>query len=162
MSLASLYHASSCPISFELFPPKTEAGLKSLYDNVRKLSEEERKLLAKTGYNLKQWQGDTGAEIPWGESQFTLLERIGARPTLEINGIWSGFQGEGVKTIIPETAGAKITMRLVPNQRPDRILRLAIDHLRKIATVEAGMHCRCDLMPAIIHARMWEYDNSAG
>jgi acetylornithine deacetylase/succinyl-diaminopimelate desuccinylase-like protein len=103
------------------------------YDRVRPLLAPERELLAQSGYTLNQWQKDTGAWHPWGEPDFTLLERIGARPTCEVNGIWGGFQGEGVKTIIPSTAGAKVTMRLVPHQDPHEIARLFTEHIERLA-----------------------------
>jgi acetylornithine deacetylase/succinyl-diaminopimelate desuccinylase-like protein len=102
------------------------------YDRVRTLLEPERELLAHVGYTPDQWQKDTGAWHPWGEPEFTLLERIGARPTCEINGIWGGFQGEGVKTVIPSTAGAKVTMRLVPHQDPVEIARQFTEHIERI------------------------------
>ncbi len=103
------------------------------YDRVRTLLVPERDLLAQSGYTLDQWQKDTGAWHPWGEPDFTLLERIGARPTCEINGIWGGFQGEGVKTVIPSTAGAKVTMRLVPHQDPNEIAHLFTEHIERLA-----------------------------
>lgn len=103
------------------------------YDRVRTLLAQERELLAQSGYTLNQWQKDTGAWHPWGEPEFTLLERIGARPTCEVNGIWGGFAGEGTKTIIPSTAGAKVTMRLVPHQNPDEIARLFTEHIERLA-----------------------------
>ncbi|GAB4582030.1 MAG: dipeptidase [Anaerolineales bacterium] len=102
------------------------------YDRVRPLLEPERELLARAGYPLNQWQKDTGAWHPWGEPDFTLLERIGARPTCEINGVWGGFQGEGVKTVIPSTAGAKVTMRLVPHQDPNEIAQLFTEHIQRL------------------------------
>ena len=103
------------------------------YDRVRTLAEQERELLSQAGYTLDQWQKDTGAWHPWGEPDFTLLERIGARPTCEINGIWGGFQGEGVKTVIPSIANAKVTMRLVPHQDPGEIARLFSEHIERIS-----------------------------
>lgn len=102
------------------------------YDRVRVLQESERELLARSGYTLTQWQKDTGAWHPWGEPDFTLVERIGARPTCEINGIWGGFQGEGVKTVIPTTAGAKITMRLVPHQDPNEIAQKFSEYIQQL------------------------------
>lgn len=102
------------------------------YDRVRVLRDTERELLAQSGYTLTQWQKDTGAWHPWGEPDFTLLERIGARPTCEMNGIWGGFQGEGVKTVIPTTASAKITMRLVPHQDPNEIARQFTDYIEQL------------------------------
>lgn len=103
------------------------------YYNVRSLSDEEREALAEVPYTLAQWQNETGLETPWGESEFSLLERTAARPTCEVNGIWGGFQGEGGKTIIPAEAGAKISMRLVPDQDPERIARLFEDYVRELA-----------------------------
>jgi acetylornithine deacetylase/succinyl-diaminopimelate desuccinylase-like protein len=103
------------------------------YDRVRTLLEPERDLLAQAGYTPDQWQKDTGSWHPWGETEFTLLERIGARPTCEINGIWGGFQDEGVKTVIPSVAGAKVTMRLVPHQDPVEIARLFTEYIEHIA-----------------------------
>jgi acetylornithine deacetylase/succinyl-diaminopimelate desuccinylase-like protein len=78
------------------------------------------------------WQSETGLKDPWGEPEFTLLERTTARPTCEVNGMWGGFQGEGGKTIIPAHAGAKISMRLVPNQNPEKIAQNFRDYVLKI------------------------------
>ncbi len=103
------------------------------YDKVRPLSAEERAALAKVPYTLAQWQEETGLHTPWGEPEYTLLERMTARPTCEVNGIWGGFQGEGGKTIIPAEAGAKISMRLVPDQDPDEIARLFTDYVKQLA-----------------------------
>lgn len=103
------------------------------YDSVRALSEEERKALAKIPYPVAQWQEETGLKEPWGESEYTLIERLGARPTCEVNGMWGGFQGEGGKTVIPAEAGAKISMRLVPDQEPQEIAQIFTDYIRGIA-----------------------------
>src|SRR5690606_222938 len=72
-------------------------------------------------------------EVPqlFGEEGYTYLERTWLRPTLEINGIYGGFQGEGVKTVLPSQAGAKITCRLVPDQEPDEIIALIQKHIEK-------------------------------
>jgi acetylornithine deacetylase/succinyl-diaminopimelate desuccinylase-like protein len=99
------------------------------YDNVVALTEEERQLLDRVPYKLPQWQENTGAPRPWGEREYALLERTTARPTCEVNGIWGGFQEEGFKTVIPATAGAKISMRLVAKQDPGRIGRLFTEYL---------------------------------
>ncbi len=103
------------------------------YDRVRPLSDEERSALAEVPYTLEQWQAETGLKQPWGEREYTLLERVSARPTCEVNGVWGGFQGEGGKTIIPAEAGAKISMRLVPDQDPHEIASLFADYVRKLA-----------------------------
>lgn len=103
------------------------------YDRMRPLSEAERDALRQVPYTLGDWQKATGLAKPWGEPEFSLVERFGARPTCEVNGMWSGFQGEGSKTIIPKEAGAKITMRLVPDQNPQEVTRLFVDFIRSIA-----------------------------
>ncbi len=112
------------------------------YDRVRPLSAQERAALAKVPYTTAQWQEETGLTDPWGEPDFTLLERISARPTCEVNGMWGGFQGEGGKTIIPAEAGAKISMRLVPDQDPDEIARLFADYVKKLA----GNHVQVEVI----------------
>jgi acetylornithine deacetylase/succinyl-diaminopimelate desuccinylase-like protein len=108
-------------------------AIPGFYDSVVPLSESERERLQQIPYGQKQWQEETGAPQPWGESDYTLLERMTARPTCEVNGLWGGFQGEGVKTIIPAEAGAKISMRLVAGQDPDRIARLFADYVESLA-----------------------------
>lgn len=97
------------------------------YDKVLPLSDEERRNLGKSPYTLEQWQDETGLTAPWGESDFTFIERSTARPTCEVNGIWGGFQGEGAKTIIPSEGGAKVSMRLVANQDPTEVAVLFKD-----------------------------------
>jgi acetylornithine deacetylase/succinyl-diaminopimelate desuccinylase-like protein len=99
------------------------------YDNVLPLTDAERNLLEQLPYPLTQWQEETGAPQPWGEAEYTLLERMTARPTCEVNGIWGGFSGAGSKTVLPAEAGAKITMRLVANQDPSRIAQLFMEYV---------------------------------
>lgn len=106
------------------------------YDSVRPISNEERAALNAVPYTLEQWQKATGLQTPWGEPDFTLLERTGARPTCEVNGIWGGFQGEGGKTIIPAKAGAKFTMRLVADQDPHVALQQFKDYVLSIAPTD--------------------------
>lgn len=110
------------------------------YDNVRVLSDEERAVLAKVPYSEAELLRDTGAPAAYGEPEFTPVERTGARPTLEITGMWGGYIGEGHKSVIPSQAHAKISCRLVPNQEPARIGRLVTEHLQAItpptATIE--------------------------
>ncbi len=108
-------------------------AIPGFYDRVRMPDDAERRALNNLPYTLKKWQGETGMEKLWGEPAYTLVERIGARPTCEVNGMWGGFQGEGGKTIIPAEAGVKITMRLVPDQDPDEIGRLFTEYIEQIA-----------------------------
>lgn len=95
--------------------------LPGFYDLVETLSDAERKELSKFSTSAEEYITQTGVPALWGEKEFSPNERIGARPTLEINGILSGFTGEGSKTIIPAKAMAKISTRLVPNQEPELV-----------------------------------------
>jgi acetylornithine deacetylase/succinyl-diaminopimelate desuccinylase-like protein len=108
------------------------------YDDVRELREEEREQWKRLPFNEKRYAKELGAPRLWGESGYSTLERVWARPTFEVNGILSGFTGEGAKTVIPAVAMAKVSMRLVPNQDPDKIAQLFEDYVKKVApkTVE--------------------------
>lgn len=103
------------------------------YKNVRKLTKKERKSFVKLPWNDKKYAKDLGVKKLYGEKGYTTLERLWARPTLECNGIWGGFTGEGAKTVLPSKASAKISMRLVPDQESEKIARLFEKHVRKIA-----------------------------
>ncbi len=103
------------------------------YNDVRKLTAEERRAFAKLPWNDKQYAKELGVRQLHGEKGFTTLERLWARPTLECNGIWGGFTGEGAKTVLPSEAHAKISMRLVPDQKSTRIAGLFERHIKKIA-----------------------------
>jgi acetylornithine deacetylase/succinyl-diaminopimelate desuccinylase-like protein len=100
--------------------------------------------MAKAPYDEEAYKNDLGVKELWGEKGFTTSERTGIRPTLEVNGIWGGYTGEGAKTVLPSKAHAKISCRLVPNQKHDKITKLVIDHLKKIApsyvTIKAEEH----------------------
>ena len=108
------------------------------YDDVVALQEEERQAWATLPYNEKQYKKDFGIPKVFGETGYTTLERTWARPTFEVNGLLSGFTGEGAKTVLPAVSMAKVSMRLVPNQTPDKIAELFEAHLRDISpkTVE--------------------------
>jgi acetylornithine deacetylase/succinyl-diaminopimelate desuccinylase-like protein len=94
------------------------------YDDVVELSAEQRAALAQVPFTLERLERETGLTVPWGEAGYELHERLGIRPTLEINGLVSGWTGEGSKTVLPDTALAKVSCRLVPNQDPLKILQL--------------------------------------
>ncbi len=102
------------------------------YDDVRPLKEEERVEFKKLPFNERRYRMELGAPKLFGERTYTTLERIWARPTFEVNGLFSGFTGEGAKTVIPAVAMAKVSMRLVPDQDPDKIASLFEDHLKKL------------------------------
>ena len=100
------------------------------YDDVLALSDAERDLLARVPYDENKYMGNLGVKQLCGESGYSTYERAWIRPTLEVNGIWGGFQGEGIKTVIPSEAHAKITCRLVPDQEPDKIVELIAAHVK--------------------------------
>ena len=102
------------------------------YDDVRKLTAEERRALARLPFSERNFQKEIGAPVLFGEKGFTTLERLWVRPTLEINGLYSGFIGEGAKTVLPGRAMAKVSMRLVPDQDPKKIARLFTQHVKRI------------------------------
>jgi acetylornithine deacetylase/succinyl-diaminopimelate desuccinylase-like protein len=102
------------------------------YDDVVALQEEERKEWATLPYSEKKYKKDFGIPKVFGETGYTTLERTWARPTFEVNGLLSGFTGEGAKTVLPAVAMAKVSMRLVPNQTPDTIAELFEVHVRDI------------------------------
>jgi acetylornithine deacetylase/succinyl-diaminopimelate desuccinylase-like protein len=110
----------------------------NFYDDVLPLKDEERQAWATLPYNEKQYKKDFGIPKLSGETGYTTLERTWARPTFEVNGLLSGFTGEGAKTVLPAVAMAKVSMRLVPNQDPNRIAELFEAYVRKITpkTVE--------------------------
>ncbi len=101
--------------------PDGRVNLPGFYDGVRELTGEERQELARLPVSEQDLQRRTGVPAIWGEKDYTFFERITARPTLEINGLLSGFTGQGAKTVIPAQAMAKISCRLVPDQDPDKI-----------------------------------------
>src|SRR6185436_17769895 len=102
------------------------------YDDVVALQEEERKAWATLPFNEKQYKKDFGIPKVAGETGYTTLERTWARPTFEVNGLLSGFTGEGAKTVLPAVAMAKVSMRLVPNQNPDKIAELFEAYVKDI------------------------------
>ncbi len=103
------------------------------YNKVVELSEADRKKLNEAPFNLSEYKKDLAIEDVKGEKGYTTLERTGIRPTLDVNGIWGGYTGEGAKTVLPSKASAKISMRLVPNQDSQDIAELFTKHFLSIA-----------------------------
>jgi len=101
------------------------------YDDVAELTPEERAAIARVPFDEEEYLDNLGLEATFGEAGYTTRERVWVRPTLEVNGLWSGFQGEGTKTVLPNEAHAKITCRLVSNQRPEKIVKLVTAHVKK-------------------------------
>jgi acetylornithine deacetylase/succinyl-diaminopimelate desuccinylase-like protein len=114
------------------------------YDDVVEASKEERALMAKAPFDEQEYKDELGIKEVWGEKGYTTNERTGIRPTVEVNGIWGGYTGEGAKTVLPSKAFAKISARLVPNQSSDKMTKLLIDYFEKNApdcvTVRAELH----------------------
>jgi len=102
------------------------------YDDVRPLSEAERAEWKKLPFNETRYRKELGAPRLFGETGYSTLERVWARPTFEVNGLLSGFTGDGAKTVLPATAMAKVSMRLVPDQNPDTVAELFETYLKKI------------------------------
>ena len=100
--------------------------------------------MKKAPYNEKEYKKELGVKELWGEKGYTTNERTGIRPTLEVNGIWGGYQGEGAKTVLPSKATAKISARLVPNQSSKKMTEMLLNYFKKIAppavTVKAFEH----------------------
>lgn len=114
------------------------------YDDVVVASKEERELMARAPYDEKEYKDELGVKELWGEKGYTTNERTGIRPTIELNGIWGGYTGEGAKTVLPSKATAKISARLVPNQSSVKITKMLLNYFRSIAppsvTVKAFEH----------------------
>ena len=103
------------------------------YDEVAPMSDREKAELSRLPFDRERFRAEVGAPELFGEAGFGTLERIWSRPTLDVNGLCGGFIGEGAKTVIPAAAMAKISMRLVPDQDPDRIAHLFEQHLKTLA-----------------------------
>ena len=114
------------------------------YDDVVEATTEERNLMAAAPFSESEYKQDLGVEELWGEKNYTTNERTGIRPTIEVNGIWGGYEGEGAKTVLPSKASAKISARLVPNQSSEKITAKLLAYFKSIApasvTVSAFEH----------------------
>src|ERR1043166_3714643 len=135
-----------CQLLARLRDKNGRVAIPGFYDDVVPLSGYERKQLARIPFNPEAYRKFLGVPRLFGERGHTPQEQRAARPTIEINGLTSGYQGEGSKTIIPAWASAKLTFRLVPNQSPRKILKLIKGHLQKICPptvrleIEEGHH----------------------
>ncbi len=117
----------------QLQDEKGRITIPGFYDDVLEISPEERAEMAKAPFNLEQYKKALDIDEVHGEDGFSSSERTGIRPSLDVNGIWGGYTGEGAKTVLPSKAHAKISMRLVPNQDHKKIARLFEDHFKAIA-----------------------------
>lgn len=123
-----------CQIIAALRDPQTgRVQVPGFYDDVRPLSDNERSELAELPFDEDEYLRDLGVDALFGEPEFTVRERTGARPTCDVNGIFGGYQGAGAKTIIPSFGGAKVSMRLVPDQDPKKIIAAFTEYIRAVA-----------------------------
>lgn len=122
-----------CSMIASLHDADGRITIPGFYDKVVELSAADRKALAEAPFDEKAWMDDLGIKAVKGEKGYTTAERCSIRPTLDVNGIWGGYIGEGAKTVLPSKAFAKISMRLVPDQKSDAITKLFEDHFKKIA-----------------------------
>jgi len=136
----------------KLYNPDNSIAVPGFYDDVVSLTAEERDMIAKNALTEEQFTTVTGVPASWGDTKYTLRERVSARPTLDINGMWSGYSGPGPKTIIPAKAGAKLSSRLVGNQDPDKIYSLLKKHIQSITppTVKVKVSLLTKGKPALI------------
>jgi len=126
------------------YDKKNHITIPGFYDDVAAPTKEEKRLLKKAPFQEQQYKDELGIKDLWGEKGFTTNERTGVRPTLEVNGIWGGYEGEGAKTVLPSKATAKISARLVPNQSSKKITELLLNYFKSVAppsvTVKAFEH----------------------
>jgi len=128
----------------KLHDKKNRITVPGFYDDVATVSRAERKDLHKLPWSKKNFERAVGAPGYFGEDGYTTIERLWIRPTLELNGIWGGYQGEGAKTVIPSKAYAKFSTRLVPNQNPAKIAKLVEKHIRRL--LPKSVHCKFEVL----------------
>ena len=136
----------------KLYNPDNTIAVPGFYDDVVPLTQQERDMIATVALTEEQFKESTGVPATWGDKKYTIRERVSARPTLDINGLWSGYSGPGPKTIIPAKAGAKLSSRLVANQDPDKIFQLLKKHIEAITppTVKVKVSLVTKGKPALI------------
>ncbi len=117
----------------QLMDENNRITIPGFYDDVLELTQEERAEMAKAPFNLEAYKKALDIAEVWGEAGYSTIERTGIRPTLDVNGIWGGYTGEGAKTVLPSKASAKISMRLVPHQDHHKIADLFEKHFLSIA-----------------------------
>ena len=122
-----------CKMIASMHDENNHITIPGFYDKVEDLTEGERKALNNAPFNLDEYKKELGVKENWGEKGYTTLERTGTRPTLDVNGIWGGYTGEGAKTVLPSKAFAKISMRLVPHQTSEEISNMFAKHFESIA-----------------------------
>ncbi|MBE2184572.1 MAG: dipeptidase [Anaerolineae bacterium] len=143
--------------------PDNSISIPGFYDDIVNLSEEDRANLARTDVDEQDLKELTGIAATWGEAGFSLRERLGARPTFEVNGILSGWTGEGSKTVLPAKAMAKVSCRLVVNQNPQKIYELVRDYVAQITppTLRSDVKLLSTGSPALMESDLPEVQAAA-
>jgi acetylornithine deacetylase/succinyl-diaminopimelate desuccinylase-like protein len=131
-----------CQMIASLHDENNHITIPGFYDDVQVATAEERAKMAEAPFNEAEYKTDLGVSELWGEKGYSTNERTGIRPTLEVNGMWGGYTGEGSKTVLPSKAFAKISCRLVPNQNSHKMEQLLINHLKSIAPAYVQVEVR--------------------
>ena len=122
-----------CDMISSLHDKDRKVNIPGFYDDVQIVSDSERAEMAKAPFSLSEYEKDLDVNEVLGEKGYSTTERVSIRPTLDVNGIWGGYIGQGAKTVLPSKAYAKVSMRLVPNQSSEKITKLFEDHFKSIA-----------------------------
>ena len=128
-----------CKMIASLHDENNHITIPAFYDKVEELSDADKKALNAAPFDLKEYADELGVKEVWGEKGYSTLERTGTRPTLDVNGIWGGYIGEGAKTVLPSKANAKISMRLVPHQSSHEISEIFQKHFESIAPANVSV-----------------------
>lgn len=137
--------------------PDGKITVDGFYDDVIDLTAEDRRQISAVPFDEAHYLADLGLDAAFGEPGYTTMERAWARPTLELNGIWGGFQGEGVKTVLPKEAHAKITCRLVANQEPHQIYQRIAEHVARVAP--SGVRVQTTQLPGQAYPYLMPVDH---
>lgn len=161
-AVANPLHELATMIS-KLHDDEGRVTIPSFYDGVIELSADERTALARKPFDLDEYKSEIGIKQEFGEVGYSTIERTGIRPTLEVNGMWGGYIGEGGKTVLPSKAQAKFTMRLVPGQDHTRMNNLLADHLRAITppTMTLDIKMGHTAPPAVTSTQSIAYEAAA-
>jgi acetylornithine deacetylase/succinyl-diaminopimelate desuccinylase-like protein len=122
-----------CDMISSLHDADRKVNIPGFYDDIIPVSQEERDQMAKAPFSLDEYKAHLDIDDVLGEKGYSVLEHVSIRPTLDVNGIWGGYTGQGAKTVLPSKAYAKISMRLVPGQSSEKIMKLFEEHFKKIA-----------------------------
>jgi acetylornithine deacetylase/succinyl-diaminopimelate desuccinylase-like protein len=154
-----------CELFAKLHDKNFRVTVPGFYDDVDAVPKAERRALNALPWKLKNFKQAVAAPAYGGETALTIVERLWIRPTLELNGMWGGYQGEGAKTVIPSKAHAKFSTRLVPSQNPAKIAKLVEKHVRKL--LPKSVHCKFEVLStgkpwvAAYHAPIFQVAQSA-